>query len=92
MAELSAADRALLQQAQEQARATNDTTNHRRDRQGHQRATGAAGADPAGLVLDRAVVCVGRGAVAARPVGALPDGKGLQMGSIATGDPLAASA
>ncbi len=73
-------------------REQNDTTDHRRNRAGRKRAAAGAGADPAGLVLDRAVVCVGRGAVAARAVGTLPDGTGMQMGSIATGDPLAASA
>ena len=72
-------------------REQNDTTNDRRDGQRHQRATGAAGADPDGVVLDRAFLCVGCGAVAAWPVGALPDGNGMQMGSSEKDEQLAAS-
>ena len=73
-------------------REQNDTTNDRRDRQGHQRATATAGADPAGLVLDGKVLRLGGGAVAAWPVGTLPDGNGMQMGSVAKDEQLAASA
>ena len=75
-----------------EGREQNDTTDHRRNRAGHQRATATAGADPAGLVLDGKVLRLGCGAVAAWPVGALPDGNGMQMGSIAKDEQLAASA
>ena len=75
-----------------EGREQNDTTDDRRDGQGHQRATATAGADPAGVVLDREIRCLGGGAVAAWPVGALPDGSGMQMGSIAKDEQLAASA
>ena len=74
-------------------REQNDTTNDRRNGQGHQRATaGGAGIDPAGLVLDGAFLRVGDWSDAARSVGALPDAKGLQMGGDAKDSQLAASA
>ena len=72
--------------------ATNERTYDRRNRQGHQRATATAGADPAGVVLDGRVLRVGRGAFEPGSVDTLPDAKGLQVGGDKKDEPLAASA